>query len=369
MSEKVYFPNLNGLRFLAAFIVLLSHIDMVNSTNPDRFFFTRNFQSGQLGVILFFTLSGFLITYLLLAEEKKTTSISIKNFYIRRILRIWPLYYFLILVVFLIFRHVSSEFPISEEAFSLKSLILYILILPNVVVKGLDYASPLGHTWSIGVEEQFYLIWPVLMKYIKKRQTLLIGVIAGYLIIKFALLPLLLDITGHPRYLYVFSRVWNAFSIDCMAIGGLFAIWYFNKEKALKYLYNPVLNWCLIAFISINFFTDFYIPYLNDEVFSVFFGILILNLATNPNPVVNLENKVLNYLGKISYGLYMYHMIAIIVTLKIIDYLGVRNIWGLQVLISLGLTVLMSALSYALLEERFIRLKQKFSKIKMGSGK
>ena len=99
-SNKIYFPNLNGIRFIAAFAVILHHLEQFkyllgyknNWENPIIH------QIGPLGVILFFVLSGFLITYLLLVEEKQTKTISIKSFYMRRILRIWPLYYLIILL-------------------------------------------------------------------------------------------------------------------------------------------------------------------------------------------------------------------------------------------------------------------------------
>lgn len=107
-GDKVYFPNLNGLRFFAAFIVLLGHQEQMKSyyLEMDPYLLVKNPDSGQLGVILFFALSGFLITYLLLMEEAKTKTVSVKDFYIRRVLRIWPLYYFLILLVFFVLRFI-----------------------------------------------------------------------------------------------------------------------------------------------------------------------------------------------------------------------------------------------------------------------
>src|SRR3989338_8543857 len=98
--NKVFFPNLNGLRFIAALMVIIHHIEQIKSIlKMDNFStFPPVFFVGKLGVILFFVLSGFLITYLLLQEKEVSNTISVRQFYIRRILRIWPLYYFIILL-------------------------------------------------------------------------------------------------------------------------------------------------------------------------------------------------------------------------------------------------------------------------------
>jgi len=121
-----------------------------------------NPETGKIAVICFFVLSGFLITYLLLAEERHTGSISTRDFYARRILRIWPLYYVLVLAAFFVFPRIpvfagALKFPEESRA---RSFFLYMSIFPNL-------AAPfpyLGHLWSIGVEEQFYIAWPLLLK-------------------------------------------------------------------------------------------------------------------------------------------------------------------------------------------------------------
>ncbi len=163
-QKKVYFPNLNGLRFIAAFLVIIHHIEQFKNilgleNNYDNPFVLV---VGKLGVILFFVLSGFLITYLLLVEEDITKTISIKNFYIRRVLRIWPLYYFLILLSFFVFPNIPflNVGPISlalYNNFSLK-IILFILFLPNLALIGFSAVPFVSQSWSVGVEEQFYII-------------------------------------------------------------------------------------------------------------------------------------------------------------------------------------------------------------------
>src|SRR5262245_16271974 len=100
LTDRIYFRNLNGLRFIAALLVIIHHIEQLKYI----FGMPNNFSSsfvqiiGELGVILFFVLSGFLITYLLLEEEKRTDTIAVRNFYLRRILRIWPLYFLIVII-------------------------------------------------------------------------------------------------------------------------------------------------------------------------------------------------------------------------------------------------------------------------------
>lgn len=111
--NKVHFPGLNGLRFIAALSVIIGHVELIKldygiynfkNTIP---FYTNT--AGHLGVVLFFVLSGFLITYLLLVEKDKYGKVAVKKFYIRRVLRIWPLYFLILVIVFLLFPLISND--------------------------------------------------------------------------------------------------------------------------------------------------------------------------------------------------------------------------------------------------------------------
>src|ERR1044071_5481753 len=96
--QRIYFPGLNGLRFLAASAVIITHVELLKGVLglPNHWKNPVLFNLGGLGVYFFFVLSGFLITYLLLSEKNMTGHISIKKFYFRRIFRIWPIYYLLV---------------------------------------------------------------------------------------------------------------------------------------------------------------------------------------------------------------------------------------------------------------------------------
>ncbi|MBC5833320.1 acyltransferase [Flavobacterium sp. F372] len=370
-SNKIYFPNLNGIRFIAAFVVIIHHLEQIKKI----FGFNNHWENptvqqiGPLGVVLFFVLSGFLITYLLLVEEKLTKTISIKSFYMRRILRIWPLYYLIILLSFFVLSKISF-FNLGEWSgmvwndLSLK-LLFFTLFLPNIaliIFPPVPYAS---QSWSVGVEEQFYLIWPILIKNVKNKKQLLISIIVGYLIIKIFLFNLLENYIFWNDALEKTREIFNSFSIDCMAIGGLFAVFLFEKNKILKLLFSKYFQVIIFLILAVFILKGIEVPFVNFEFYAVLFGIIIINLAANENTIVNLENKVFHYLGKISYGIYMFHPIAIVLTLKILYNYNISNIF-IQMFAAVATTIIISSISYKYFESYFIKKKNIFTKIISG---
>lgn len=369
----MYFPNLNGLRFIAAFLVLIHHAEQFKSLyNIENYWITSPFIEiiGKLGVILFFVLSGFLITYLLLAEENSLERISVKKFYMRRILRIWPLYFFVVMLAFFVLPHIEiftlpnfgRDAIYSNLAWK---LILYVIFLPNLVIPLWGVVPYASHTWSIGTEEQFYLVWPVLLNSIKKhRMLLMVGIIGFYLTVKFFLLTSFGNLIPYNTEI---KEIWHSFPIDCMAIGGLYSILLFQKSKYLKYIIRTDLFYLSICLIGLLMIKGVYIPYIHYEFYSVFFGLIIINFAVNDRIKISLENTILNYLGNISYGLYMYHPIGIILTLYITQSLDIHTNWLIYPL-SLIFTIIMAGLSYKYLESYFLKFKIRFSNILSGNS-
>jgi len=370
--KKIYFPNLNGLRFIAAYLVVIHHLERLKQIMGIENYAHVPFVEiiGRLGVILFFVLSGFLITYLLLEEENQTGTISVKNFYIRRILRIWPLYYLIIGLSLFVLPNISffdmGDLSATVSDYLGQKTLLFLLFLPNlamIIYARVPYAS---QAWSVGVEEQFYLIWPVLMKYVKNKTGLLFSVIIVYLILKVVFRGMI-HLGYSNYYLETLKALWSSFSIDCMAIGGLFAYAMFKQHKILTLLYNKYLQWMNLFALVLMLGFGVFIPLIHVEFYGVLFGILILNLSVNPKTIISLENPVFNYLGKISYGLYMYHVLCIMIVLKALLWMGTENII-LQYTFSTGLTIVISGISYAWYEKYFIKKKVKFSKIVSGDN-
>jgi peptidoglycan/LPS O-acetylase OafA/YrhL len=355
-KKRVYFPNLNGVRFIAALSVLIYH------------FFDTTIFYGHLGVILFFVLSGFLITYLLLEEKEAEKAIAIKKFYIRRILRIWPLYFFIVLIgsiVFLVINNNDNSSPFFN------TLIYYLIFIPNVAFVleiGFKYA---GVLWSVGSEEQYYLLWPWLIKIKSDKKIIIVFVL---IILFFSCAPHIIDyinnnyLNNSKNILYYSSRIMARMSFNSMATGGLLAFLYKYKAESIKFMFNKLFQFvCLISLLfcwilNVEFF-------FNDQFYAIMFGILILNLAVNPKVIFSLENKVLDYLGKISYGLYVYHLIAFDINYFIITkWLNLPFANSVYFfLFGVLTTILIASLSYYFFERPFLKLKfNRFSLIKSG---
>ncbi len=145
-KNSIQLPNLNGLRFFAALVVLISHVELIKSAMGlnNKFRLMERLNLGGFGVYFFFVLSGFLITYLLLKEKERYNSISVKDFYLRRILRIWPLYYLIFLIGFFILPHLSiiklNFYSDHFLKYFNENLILYLFILPNLAFSIFDFS-------------------------------------------------------------------------------------------------------------------------------------------------------------------------------------------------------------------------------------
>jgi peptidoglycan/LPS O-acetylase OafA/YrhL len=371
-SNKIYFPNLNGIRFIAAFLVIIHHIEqnklLLGLNNNWDFSFVQLF--GPLGVVMFFVLSGFLITYLLLVEEKVTNEINIKKFYIRRIFRIWPLYYIIVLLSFFILPQIEllnvSTFTDQVYTGFTGKFLLFVFFLPNLALILFPFVPFASQTWSVGVEEQFYLIWPVLMKKIKNKKKLLYSIIFVYLFVKMVVFYCLEKYVYWNSILETLKLFMDTFNIDCMAIGGLFALYLFEKNKILDILYSKYIQIFIYVLLAILIISGKHFVYFHNEIYSVLFGVLILNLSSNSNSILSLENKIFYYLGKISYGLYMYHGIAIVLVLKALSRLQIENVF-IEYILILFFTILFSGLSFKYIESYFINKKTKFSIIESGN--
>jgi len=158
-----YLKGLDTLRALAALIVVFDHVELIKQSNKIYNLVDHPsviYPDGHLSVILFFIISGFLITYLLLIEKAKNGFINIRNFYMRRILRIWPVYYLVLFLSYFIF----------QPDYSLLRISLPLFILPNVAYAVNEVWDVSPQIWSIGAEEQFYIFWPFLFLMSSKRK-------------------------------------------------------------------------------------------------------------------------------------------------------------------------------------------------------
>lgn len=365
-TESLYLPGLNGIRAMAAMTVVISHIN--NRLHLFGLEKGTTFYVADYAVTVFFTLSGFLITYLLLIEKSQTGVIDIKKFYIRRILRIWPLYFLYLLLVFLIIGFDQIKWPVF----------FYLLMIPNFtksvsqyiplhIAKFPGHNALLGHYWSLGVEEQFYAFWPWIVSNTKNLLKVLIFFPIFYIILK-----IFLNVLHAPKSLLLFV---NYSRFGCMAIGALGAYLYFTyKEIIMKWIHLRILEIIAVIFFILVTFNLFHIASpVDHEIASMITLIIIINQISNPKKLYSLENKIFNFLGKISYGLYVWNPLIIYVfSLAYKHFFSGLHIDS-AILLVLVFTintlfiVLVSYLSYEYFEKRFLKLKNRFMIIKSRS--
>ncbi|MDP3557229.1 MAG: acyltransferase [Bacteroidota bacterium] len=377
-NKNIYFSGLNGLRFFAALAVIVTHIELIKWQMGYPSLYLANkifFELGGLGVVFFFVLSGFLITYLLLKEKEKAGTIDVKKFYLRRILRIWPLYFLITILGFFVLPHFHfmdiPYFSKFEAHLSILNLILFLVMLPNLAFAIFKPIPHIGQSWSIGVEEQFYLIWPWVVKNSKNILKTLCIIIALLISIKIIVL-FVFKLNPQNANLLILKNFIAMFKIESMAIGGVGAWMVFKKKYFQKVLSNTVLIFSLVAVIALIYFTPSTIQDGIFLVYSVLFLIIILNVSLNTMSVIKIENKLFIFLGNISYGLYMYHLIVVAAFIGFLKYIGfqVDNSFVSQLVVYSGailLTILVAWLSYHYFESWFLKLKHKFTVIKSGS--
>jgi peptidoglycan/LPS O-acetylase OafA/YrhL len=375
MEKRIYFKNLNALRFIAATLVIFHHIEQYKlwAKLPNLCGNTAIEAMGHKAVSFFFVLSGFLITYLLLAEDKQSGEINVKNFYIRRILRIWPLYYLIVVVCLFVLPNVFDLSLLGADFyhtnFGMVSVLL-LLVLPNIVRVFQPAVVGGNQLWSIGVEEQFYLAWPLLVKFAIKR---IIVFLLAFIWFKFAL-TLVLEAWVTFQDLTILrqiTRLWVLLQVEQMAIGAIGAWALFeNKKPILAFIDHPATYAASIALICCLFILPVHHWWINYAE-AVVFMVLIMNLSTNPAIKLNMESKALNTLGNISYGIYMYHTICITVVLFGLRSFGLElvNYTVFNVLLytlSTLMTIVVAYYSYELFEKRFLTFKERFMVVKSG---
>ncbi|MCA0452412.1 MAG: acyltransferase [Chloroflexi bacterium] len=353
---KIHFKGLNALRFYAAISVVIHHI-MYNPRQwygipdlPDTI--GRLFLNGTDAVHLFFVLSGFLITYLMLVERERTSTVSVKKFYMRRVLRIWPLYYALLLVTALLLPPITSAFnnTIANPVIA----ILLILFQGNIAFIIYYPFPPLEHLWSIAIEEQFYLFIP----HVGKSDANLAKFFLAVIVFWWSLMAFMF----WQRPDDFFTIVIRYMRYDCIAIGGLFACAYYFKHPILKLIYHPVVSGLAVLVtvaVAILVHEAPHIPYTVVTTFA--FAILILNVATNERFPLKLDHPWLEEAGNLSYGIYMLHTLVLLVFLHFTHEQMSEPLYQFAIYpIIIVATVALSWLSYRYFESPFLRLKDTF---------
>lgn len=271
------------------------------------------FYRGYDAVGFFFVLSGFLITFLLLRELDIKEKIEIKTFYLKRIFRIWPLYFGVVIFGLVFYNYILPSIGLSYKGdYELLDVIpLYVFFLPNLAYSIYHVGGILSVTWSIGIEEQFYLFWAPLFNIFKSK---IFYLICGFYI--FWAFFQICTSTGLFTTDKQLVRFLETMQFHSMAVGGIGAYYCFYHKKvvlSLTLFQSKIIRIFILSLILIYFLiTDFGFSHgLVVQILPWFFLWLIIEVSINPATILSLEKPILNKLGEVSYGVYMFHFIVI----------------------------------------------------------
>jgi peptidoglycan/LPS O-acetylase OafA/YrhL len=374
-STKLYFPNLDGLRFFCFLAVFLFHAfsadsDALKSQPIWTFVKTDLFGNGNLGVSFFFVLSGYLITTLLLAEKELAGRIDVPHFYLRRVLRIWPLFYACVVFGFLVFpflKKMLGQAP-AEEA----NPIYFLFFINNFdMLRVNPDSSVLGVLWSVAIEEQFYLFWPLIIAFVPRRGLPFVFaiIIGGSMLF---------------RALHVDNHKWlEHHTLSCigdMAVGGVAAL-------LTQYAHSPVRRWlstigrptlwALYAAVVVLFlfrdelFASHAVLPLSRLVCAIVFALVILEQNFAERSLFKMSNfRRISRLGQFTYGLYCLHFIGLLISMVVLKKLHLNtSLWHellLDPVLALALSFGVAWMSYRFYEMPFLKLKDRFAIITKG---
>lgn len=348
-----YIKELDGVRGIAALMVMFFHFFFRLETNDAFFLTVRKFSYfGETGVSMFFVLSGFLITRILINTRQSERFFY--HFYLRRSLRIFPLYYLFLVVYYFLFPLVKQ---VPYDPFSMQA-VYWIYMQDFALTFNWSSEGP-THFWSLAIEEHFYLFWPLLVYYLDNKK--ITYIISGIIITSLITRGLLISNNYEYRF-FTFSR------IDELAMGALLAI--LEAKGKLKQVKQNKQRFLLLFILSaiplLLFWQD-----LTGESGNSFFKLtrfLIIGFAyfsfigfiitASRSLYINraLRSLPLLYTGKVSYGLYVYHPICFWLTKQVVK----TGNHGLDMIVCFTSTYIVASCSYYLFEKRFLNLKKYF---------
>jgi len=373
-ENRRHYPGLDGLRAIAVLMVFEQHY--VNNA-PEAVW-------GWMGVRIFFALSGFLITGILYDtrnDEKRWST-----FYARRALRIFPLYYGVLLIA-------AALYPLCRWQLH-ETYFLWPVYLQNFArflspTKALggqidhlysgQYVSPvvrlrMGHFWSLAVEEQFYLIWPFIVFAVKRRETLMKICVAVCVLCP--IIRLICAFTIPESWLVLgFQERFTFVQFDALLIGGLFALWLRGPHPDLtrlaKQLFLALAGVFLFSEVfCFQVFHRFLIPTIFKPTFGSIglslvdlWGAVLVLLAIDPSTWFSrvLQNRVLRYLGTISYGFYIYHDLLHDFYARVPLHFHIPDPYAITTsLVALICTFIIASVSFYAFERPILRLKRYF---------
>ena len=349
-SSLRYMPQLDALRALAVLAVMVHHFLPVDRYIPNDYV-----TLGFLAVRLFFVLSGFLITGILLNYRSDERGNALRRFYLRRVLRIFPIYYLTLFIALAL-----QVRTIQDGAF------WHLTYLSNYVAPfHPEWMGPAGHFWTLAVEEQFYFVWPLILLFVPRKHLAktIIGTIALAVLFRAFVLWVLsisIDVAG----------VFTFATLDSLGGGALLAL--FHYDERLRTRLPRLMKWFLIAGLGIMTLTTLlYIYNIGYRILhsllclgiSLLFVVLIEKTARGFKGKAKtvMENPAVLYIGRISYGLYVYHNFMLAIVLYYLAKIMAVPDYRLVAILSFAATFATAILSWHLIERPIAQLKNKFS--------
>ena len=352
-------PALDGIRGIAVLQVFVAHFHWIVSTDPyfnavtPWHWLNKTLEPGFLGVDIFFVLSGFLITSLLLKDRQRNQSGMFRRFYMRRALRLLPALYAILIASF--FVALWEKFPMDIQWRTTWHALLY-LNNWNVVWNPNAAQNDLGHLWSLGIEEQFYIIWPAILiglVALKIPNKVIMGLIA----ISIAVVAWHRDELWDQGVSWLDLYIRTDTRVDSLLVGALFALIYRHIRINRKILnYAATIAFLGIAYIKYELPSGSFIYEGGFTVIAILAGIVILAAVQSAwigNVVLTWKPLVI--LGKVSYGLYLWHML-------VFQVMGRHFTWGpksVRIVIGIMIVSAVTAASWFFIEKPFLRLKDR----------
>lgn len=376
-KNNIYFPNLDSIRFIAALMVYLQHgirpaFKLLPIQDSKWEGLITTICGGGTGVSIFFVLSGFLITYLLITENEMSGKVNLWNFYIRRVLRIWPLYFAVVLFAFCLYPVLKTILGVNQPLAS--NVFYHLTFLSNFDVINIQKnffgcdAMSQNITWSVSIEEQFYLFWPLIFTFLSKRYW-------KYCIMAVIVFSMAFRIMHHTDEVVLYFHTFSVL-VD-LGMGGLFAMLIKENKRVKRFFENAGtihhVLFLLASFTIVHWYKAifaFTYGHAISHLFqaALFASVISAQAITKQKSFLNLQNiTVFKKLGKYTYGIYLLHPIALTILSVLVRVLNLpdNNFISLFItgIIGYVFTLYLSKFSYRYFEKRFLTLKDKFSTI------
>ncbi|HEV8512374.1 MAG TPA: acyltransferase [Cyclobacteriaceae bacterium] len=343
-----HIPSLDGFRMISICLVIFSHL-ILRSQNP--YLLNLQFNLGQFGILgvrIFFIISGFLITFLLLKEKAKTGTVNLRYFYIRRILRIFPVFFLYLIALHTLNHFLNLNIPLSN-------FLGAALFIQNFGIWGDNWY--LAHTWSLAVEEQFYIAWPIIFLFVpvatlKRKRVLCFVLMLGIFMRSFH---------------YKFPDIADYFLAEfIMYADFLFAgcyiacLQFYNRQTVVDFINNISPKLVYISILAICIFTLFEFHPIYDKVFIPLSGTVILICVSflliyftvrEKSPGFRLLNlPVVIFIGQLSYSLYLWQQL----------FFGNTGLWLNEAPENIVMIFIVALFSYYVVEKPILKIREKF---------